>query len=202
MQLKQYKIVVAALSIIIIGYNIACDFYVGSRFLDDPRTNVLSWAKKNIPQNSSIERDHYTPSLLENSGKNLKETITPHVSGRERIFAQIFPNNAFIVGSEADRKSEDQQVAFYSLQELMKRKPDYIAVNSLYYNRFIEPGLKRDLYPTITNYFQQLLAEQYLYKIVFDEESKHAPKWVYPHEIDFLYNRVTIFARKDFVPAK
>ena len=84
----------------------------------------------------------------------------------------------------------------------MKRKPDYIVVNSLYYNRFIEPGLKRDLYPTITNYFQQLLAEQYLYKIVFDEESKHAPKWVYPHEIDFLYNRVTIFARKDFVPAK
>jgi hypothetical protein len=198
MQIKQYKIVALAACIIIIGYNLVCDFYVGSRFLNDPRTNVVSWSKENIPQNSSIERDHYTPSFLENSGKNLKETITPHVSGRERIFAQIFHNDPFVVGSEADRKSEDQQVASYSLQELIKREPDFIAINSLYYNRFIEPGLKRDFYPTMNNYFQQLLAGQYPYKIVFDEESKHAPKWVYPHEIDFLYNRVTILARKDF----
>jgi hypothetical protein len=79
----------------------------------------------------------------------------------------------------------------------MKRKPDFIAMNSLYYNRFIEPGLKRDLYLTMTNYFEQLLAEQYAYKIVFDEESKHAPFWVYPHEIDFLHNRVTVLARVD-----
>jgi hypothetical protein len=132
--------------------------------------------------------------LDEASGKNLKETLTPHVSGRERIFAQIFPNNPFIVGSEADRRSEDQQVAFYSLHELLKRKPDFIALNSLYYERFMDTGLKRDLYPTMTNYFQKLLSEQYPYKIVFDKESKHAPKWVYPQEIDFLYNRVTILA--------
>jgi hypothetical protein len=79
----------------------------------------------------------------------------------------------------------------------MKRKPDFVAFNSLYYNRFTEPGLKQDLYPTMNNYFKQLLAEQYPYKIVYNEESKHAPGWVYPHEIDFLYNRVTILARKD-----
>jgi hypothetical protein len=198
-QIKQNKIIVSALALTIIGYNIVCDFYVGSRFLDDPRTHVVSWAKENIPENSSIEADQYTPSLAGASGKNLKETTTPNVSGREKIFAQIFNNDPFIVGSEDDRKREEQQIAFYSLKELMKRKPDFVAFNSLYYNRFTEPGLKQDLYPTMNNYFQQLLAEKYPYKIVFDEESKHAPRWVYPREIDFLYNRVTIFARKDIV---
>ena len=197
MQLKQHKIIVTAIATIVLGYNIACDFYVGNRFLNEPRTNVLAWAKKNIPENSSIERDSYTPSLWQASGKNLKEAVTPHVSGRERIFEQIFPNNPFIVGSEDDRKSEDQQVNSYTLPELMKRKPDFIAMNSLYYDRFIEPGLKRDLYPTMTNYFQELLAQQYPYKIVFDEESKDAPSWAYPHEIDFLHNRVTVLARKN-----
>jgi hypothetical protein len=48
------------------------------------------------------------------------------------------------------------------------------------------------------DYFQKLLGGQYPYKIVFDQESKHAPQWVYPHDIDFLYNRVTILRREDF----
>jgi hypothetical protein len=143
-QIKQNKIVVTALAFMIIGYNITCDFYVGSRFLDDPRTHVVSWAKDNIPENSSLETDQYTPSLAGASGKNLKEITTPNVSGRERIFAQIFNNDPFIVGSEDDRKREEQQVAWYSLQELMKRKPDFVGFNSLYYNRFTEPGLMKN----------------------------------------------------------
>jgi 4-amino-4-deoxy-L-arabinose transferase-like glycosyltransferase len=40
-QIKQYKIIVTAFLFIIIGYNVLCDFYVGSRFLDDPRTHVV-----------------------------------------------------------------------------------------------------------------------------------------------------------------
>ena len=84
----------------------------------------------------------------------------------------------------------------------MQRRPDFIALNSLYYDRFTEPGLKQDLYPTMKDYFQRLLGGQYPYKIVFDEESIHAPTWVYPYEIDFLYNRVTILAREDVVSGK
>ena len=197
-QIKVNKILVSALAFIIIGYNIACDFYVGSRFLTDPRTHLLSWAKKNIPENSFVEIDPYTPSLTDSERKNLKETATPNVSGRERIFARAFNNDPFIVGTE-DLKKEEERVAWYSLPQLLKRKPEFMGLNSLYYDRFTEPGLKQDLYPTMKDYFQKLLSEQYPYKIVFDEESKHAPTWVYPREIDFLYNRVTILAKENFV---
>jgi hypothetical protein len=197
-QIKANKILVSALALIIIGYNIACDFYVGSRFLHDPRTHLLSWAKKNIPENSFVEIDPYTPSLTDSERKNLKETATPNVSGRERIFARAFNNDPFIVGTE-DLKKEEERVAWYSLPQLLKRKPEFMGLNSLYYDRFIEPGLKQDLYPTMKDYFQKLLSEQYPYKIVFEEESKHAPTWVYPREIDFLYNRVTILAKENFV---
>jgi len=160
------------------------------------RTHFLSWAKRNIPKNSSTEIDLYTPSLVDSARKNLKETVAPNVSGRERIFAKVFNNDSFIVGTEEDRKKEELRVAWYSLQELMQRRPEFVVLNSLYYNRFTKPGLKQELYPTMKDYFQKLLAEQYPYKIVFDEESKHAPGWVYPKEIDFLHNRVIILARK------
>jgi hypothetical protein len=195
-QIKLKKTFVAVVAFIIIGYNIICDVNTGNRFLNDPRTHAMLWAKTNIPKNSSLEIDPYTPSLIDGEGENLKETFTPNVSGRERIFAKVFNNDPFIVGSEDARKKEEQQVDWYSLQRLEERRPDFIAVNSLYYERFTKPGLKQDLYPTMKNYFQQLIGERYPYEIVFDEESKHAPFWAYPTEIDFLYNRVTILARK------
>ncbi len=73
----------------------------------------------------------------------------------------------------------------------MTRKPEYIAVNSLYYDRFID-GPSGGHYPVIKQFFEDLLDEKYPYKIVFDEETKKYFPWLYPREIDFLRNRMTI----------
>ena len=201
-QIKQHKTAISVLLTIIITYNVVCNYYVGKRFLEDPRTIVRSWVKEHIPENSSIESDIYTPWWSDIPGVKLKETITPNVNGRERLFARIFKNNLFIVGSEADREKEEQLIKWYSLEELVKRNPDFIAINSLYYQRFIEPGEKHILYPSMNQYFQDLLHEKLPYKIVFDLESKRPPAWVYPQDIDFLHNRVTILVRKNFMPLK
>ena len=80
----------------------------------------------------------------------------------------------------------------------MTRKPDYISIDSLYYKRFFQERNK-ELYPEIEHFFTALLNEQYPYKIIFDQESKVPPAWIYPQRIDFLHNRIIIFARKDLI---
>jgi hypothetical protein len=87
-------------------------------------------------------------------------------------------------------------IRWYSLEELTIRKPDFIAIDSLYYQRFIEPGLRRELYPSMAEFYQALLDGQYPYEMVFDKESKTIPVWIYPREIDFTHNRITIFAKR------
>ncbi len=193
---KQFKKVFLIVAFLLIVYNIVCSFYVGRRFLNDPRSGLHSWIEKNIPTNSNIERDLYTPSFVDLKQKNIKETAAPNVSGRERIFASIFKNDSFILGPENDREKQEEQVKWYSQKNLLNRNPDFIGLNSLYYTRFTIPGIKQNLYPTMNEYFQDLLTEKYSYKIIFDMESKLSPWWVYPRQIDFLHNRMTILAKK------
>ena len=88
-------------------------------------------------------------------------------------------------------------IAWFSEAELMARKPDYVVVNSLYYQRFIHPGIRRDLYPSMNKYFSYLLSEKFDNHIVFDQESQNVPAWVYPGDIDFTHNRVTILVKNE-----
>jgi hypothetical protein len=122
------------------------------------------------------------------------ETVMPFVTGRERLFEILFPNNEFINGTEEDQKKAQEDVAWFTKSELDKRHPDYVVIDSLYYERFMDSGIRRDLYPSMYEYFDSLLQAKYAYHIVFDQESHHVPGWVYPKDIDFTHNRVTIFA--------
>jgi hypothetical protein len=195
--LRQQKAILPIVLLGILGYNLICCFYVGKRFLDDPRIPAETWVQENVPPNSSIESDIYSPGWNNIPGVQVRETTMPFVSGRERLFERLFKGNPFVVGSEDDRRKAEQAVKWYSLAELMKRNPDFLAVNSLYYRRFIEQGIIRELYPSMAEFFQDLFDEQYSYKIAFDKESKTIPAWIYPRDIDFLHNRATIFARKN-----
>ena len=196
-KIKFNKIAVSVILIGLISYNTICSFYVGKRFLEDPRTVAKVWVKQNIPDKSSIESDSYSPSWNKIKGGKLQETFSPFVDGRERLFAKLFPGNAFIAGTQEDSKKTDELVDWYSLKKLLKRNPDFLTIDSLYYKRFIEPGIRRELYPSMNKYFQDLLQGKYPYKIAFDRESKLPSIWVYPQEIDFLHNRITILARKE-----
>ena len=70
-------------------------------------------------------------------------------------------------------------------------------MNSLYYQRFTQPGIRRDLYPSMYQFFDSLLNEEFSYQIVFDHESKNVPAWVYPKDMDFTHNRVIILASSE-----
>lgn len=196
-KLRQYKPAIPSLLLVLLSYNALCSFYVGKRFLDDPRIVAVNWGKHSFEKNRSIEADIYAPSWKEYSDLQIQETVTPFVTGRERLFEYLFPGNTFINGPIKNRIKTDKMINWYSLKELSQRNPDYIVADSLYYQRFVDPGIRSDLYPSMRTYFNNLLSEQYSYHIMFDQESHVVPAWVYPRNIDFLYNRITILARND-----
>ena len=196
-KLQSHKAILGFLLVALLGYNLICSVYVGRRFLDDPRLQAETWVRENMLTGSTVEKDIYSPSWMYVPEVQAKVTLMPFVTGRERLFEVLFPGNQFINGTEEDRLRAEQKIAWFSEEELMKRSPDYIVIDSLYYERFIEPGIRRDLYPSMREYFDSLLSEKFPYRIVFDQESQHVPDWVYPKEIDFTHNRVTILASNE-----
>jgi hypothetical protein len=117
------------------------------------------------------------------------------VTGRERLFRKLFPGNGFINGSRADQAAADAAVQWYTPPALRVRRPDFIVTNSNYFNRFLEPGLRRDLYPSMRQYFDDLLAGRLGYEIAYDVSTPTAAAWTYPRRIDFLQNRLVVLRR-------
>ncbi|MBE8989051.1 ArnT family glycosyltransferase [Nostoc sp. LEGE 12450] len=195
-QLKPNRILVLSLLIILLGYNTVSSFYVGKRFLEDPRMLAQIWVKKNIPEFSSIESTSYTPNWNALPQVKLKNQRFPKISGRKKIFEDIFKDNLFILRSIQRHESKVDNLNWYTLEALLKRNPEYIAINSLYYQRFLIKNSIVSLYPKINDFFYNLIKENYPYKIIFDRESDKPPSLIYPQNIDFLNNRMIIFARK------
>jgi peroxiredoxin len=179
----------------VVAYNLVCAAWVGRRFQDDPRLAVAAWIDAHVPPGSSIEADMFSPDGAERP--ELRPTTMPFVTGRERLFAEVFPGNRFVLGSEEVQRKHEAQVDWFSAAELRRRDPDFLVVSSLYYERFLEPGRRRDLYPSIHAYFEDLLAEHTPYRIVLDRHSSAVPWWIYPRAIDFLDGRSTVLAKAD-----
>lgn len=193
---------IAGLLVVILSYNLLCSFYVGKRFAADPRTIAQQWVKTNIEQGSFMESSAYSPQFNKIPGVTLTEQRMPDISGRKKLFSRLFKDNPWIMARiqwsthipwEKEDIEEDTQ--WYTLEKLIERKPDYIAINSRYYKRFI--GSFKNDYPSLSNFFSDLLEENYPYQIVFDKESPPVPGWIYPKNIDFLQNRMVIFANND-----
>jgi hypothetical protein len=196
-KLQPHKVTLGLLLVTLVGYNLVCSLYVGRRFVGDPRLQAEFWVKENMPVGSTVEKDIYSPTWMYMPEIQVQITVMPFVTGRERLFELQFPNNEFINGTEEDRLIAEENIAWFSEAELTARRPDYVVVNSLYYQRFTQPGIRRDLYPSMYEYFSSLLSENFAYHIVFDQESQRVPAWVYPKEIDFTHNRVTILVSNE-----
>ena len=189
------RVAITTVVAVVAAYNVVCSAWVGRRFLDDPRIAAHAWVETHIPAGTPIESDIYSPLWNGIGGAPLPQTSMPFVTGRERLFAQMFPDDPFVAGSEETRRAADVMVAWYSPAALAERAPQLIAIDSLYYDRFLQPGMRSGLYPSMRDYFRSLLEGRQPYAIVFDSTSPPVPWWVYPRDIDFLHNRVTILER-------
>jgi len=191
--LDRFRPVAVTLAALLLAYNVACSVEVGDRFQSDARVKGADWLPTGIPPRARVEVDVYSSGL----GPQYAccETSMPFVTGRERLFRALFPGNEFINGSPADQVAADASVQWFTPAALRARQPDFIVTNSNYFDRFLEPGLRRELYPSMREYFDDLLLGRLGYEIAHDVRTPAAAAWTYPRKIDFLQNRLVVLRR-------
>ncbi len=181
--------VALTLAVPLIGYGLICSAYVGIRFLDDPRLEAQEWLVGRVPDGAVVESTFYSPrwALLDDFGA--QDIRMPFIRGRVRLMEKALAPFGLTV-----RESDD--VSWFRPSALEFRKPDYVALNSLYYKRFANRRT-RAAYPEVNAFFVALLEESMPYRIVFDRSTPRYPWWLYPRAIDFLKNRMVILERME-----
>jgi hypothetical protein len=190
-------VVVAAVGGILI-YNVICGALVGTRFLNDPRMAALSWMADNLPAGSSVEFSAHAPRPELVGQGTLVPVRLPFVSGRRRMFEVLLADEPWMWRG-LDR-IELADTSAYTPEALAARRPDFIAINSLYFERFLS-GIAGQYYPEIKIYFQTLLRGDRGYMILFDCRTPAMQDWIYPSDIDFLDNRMVILGRSEALSA-
>jgi hypothetical protein len=170
----------------VLVYNCICSFYVGVRFNDDPRMAAQTWVRTHIANGASIESTQSCSNWNRLPGVRLDMRPAPNSNARGALFAKLFGGNAWVTNSLEEREGHVNEADF-TPAALQARNPEYVAVDSAVYD-YLAPG-------PVQAYFMDLLAERYPYRVVFDLASPAIPGWIYPREIDFLRNRITILQR-------
>jgi 4-amino-4-deoxy-L-arabinose transferase-like glycosyltransferase len=189
---RQQRLAIIAASLLV-AYNAYASFWVGKRFADDPRMSALEWIKANAPLGSTIESSQYTPYWEQHRHIQVDDIRMPTFSGRARVLANVFKSNDVMMRSVAKAES-DESMEWYSAESLARRHPQFVALDSKYFGRFLE-GNAANEYPQTRSYITDLLAGRLGYHIVFDETAQGSPSWLYPDDIDFVDNRIVILRR-------
>jgi hypothetical protein len=191
-KIKPYKKAWLPFLIIILMYNFVSSYYVDVRFINDPRMEAQSWVMNTVPNGSSIESSGYTPEWNRLEGVAVQDVRMPFISARRKLFEETLGEDPWVIKNidVVEVESEDL-IAWYSVEALSNRNPDYIAINSLYYNRY----LNNPSYPEIGEFFSLLLDEKTAYYIIFEKSTDPIPKWVYPQIIDTLANTMVVLEK-------
>ena len=181
----------------VIGYNVLCSLYVGWRFTQDPRMAARAWINEHVAEGSTVEYTKHAPRP-DRFIKRFEAVPMARVSGRGILFRDMLGDNPWVADGLA-RFELSEDTAWYTTDALAQRAPDYLWIDSLEYDRFFS-AIEAEHYPEVRRYFEDLLAERSDYAIVFDAVNPDVPSWIYPRQIDFLKNRMTILQRQAASP--
>jgi hypothetical protein len=189
----------AVILVPILTYNVVCSLAVGWRLTLDPRMSARQWIDRHVVAGSSVEFTPNAPNPERFPGKGLDARLFPRMTGRIRMFQDVLADDALVMARLGRYEGTDADVSWYTAADLRTRAPDYIWIDSNDYEHFLSLPV-RQYYPEIATYYQRLLDEEMDYEIAYDGVSIDTPPWLYPREIDFLENRITILQRRAQAP--
>jgi hypothetical protein len=182
-------------SAVVIAYSLIASLWVGRRFAMDPRMAAQSWLSSHAAPGSVIESSPYSPRWNLYPSLNVQDIRMPRLSGRGRLFAQVFADNPDML-EMVRRRSTDGGIGWYEARALASRRPDFIALDSLFYDRFFQPPFHA-LYPEVSTYLRDLLNGELGYDVVFEQSSHEPPMCLYPRRLDIVDNRIVILKRSE-----
>lgn len=180
----------------VIAYNLVCAVYVGQRFCDDARMLAQRWVQQHVSGGRSIESHIFVPEWSRLPGVDLQDVRMPYVSGRWRLFDKVLAADSFARVNLDAYEHDAELIGWYSRAALLARRPDFVAIDRLYYGIFFN-AVFGPLYPELHRFFDDLLHERMPYRVVFHVDQPIPPAWVYPQEIEQLSDSMTILQRDD-----
>jgi hypothetical protein len=187
------RVTVTALAALL-AYNLLASFWVGKRFATDPRMAAQEWLRANVPVHETVESSAYTPRWNKHAGVDVADVRMPSVSGRRRVLSRVFASNQSML-QDVQSREQEADVEWYQPEALTRRGPAFVAVDSMFYDRFFNEQGAGGVYPEVHRYLTDLLANRLGYHIVFDRTAAPSPAWLYPRDMDFVDNRIVILAR-------
>ncbi len=143
----------------LVVYGIVCSVNVGLRFAADPRIDAVKFVAQEVPAGATIESTTYVPDWNRHRGIQVNDVLMPSVSGRRRVFEDVLRDRPEILAMA--RRQETEDLTWYTIPELESRNPEYIAISSIYFDRFLD-GSVADYYPELCIFFVSVESELWL----------------------------------------
>ena len=167
---------------VVLAYNLACGWWVGTMFRDDPRMEALELARKEVGPRDTVEVSRSIPRIQELPGKDLKVFRMPNGIEMSANFSRIFAGDDEI--QEAmERWQTKEGPEWFTPEARRKRDPDWIFWSSI------------DLERIVRNEYEALFKDGSGYRVIFDKTSPKFPWWTYPRYTEFIRNRVTVWKK-------
>lgn len=174
----------------VILYNFLCIYQIDLRFVFDPRMSAFTWSYGNIPDYSKIEKTQYTPDINAAFNRHIVVTFIPYMKERSISFTNLFANDKAML-MQIGQYYPPTDDNWFALDNLYKRNPDYILLNSWQYDDDHRSFIHA------TDYYVKLLHGDTKYRIVFDQTTPPMPTWSYPQSVDFLFSRMVILENSE-----
>jgi hypothetical protein len=165
----------------ILAYNLACCWWTGRLFADDPRNYIPVFAEEKLQTGGIVEWSKSNPKL---EALPVKLQIHQIQTGLERsaMFDKMFADNPEI---HSMVKAKEVQVTpdWFSADSRKARNTDYVVWCTI------------DLEKIVRKHYEALFDESSGYRVIYDAQSPKQPDWVYPKRTEFTRNRTTIWEK-------
>ena len=165
----------------IVCYNIACCWWTGRLFWNDPRNFVPQFAKQKLQNGGIVEWSKSNPKL---EALPVKLQILQIQTGLERsaMFDKMFADDPEM---HAMVKQKEVQITpeWFSVENRKARGTNYIIWSTI------------DLEGIVRKHYDNLFNESSGFRVIYDAESPKQPSWVYPKRTEFTRNRTTIWEK-------
>jgi hypothetical protein len=166
----------------VLCYNLACGWWVGTMFRQDPRMVVIEIARTQVRAQDTVEVSRSIPLIQSLPGKDLKVFKMPNCIEITANFAKIFAGDEQMQRSMV-RWMPKEGPDWFTPQARAERNPDWIFWSSI------------DLESVVQNEYEALFKDGSGYQVVYDATSPEFPWWTYPRYTEFIRNRVAVWKK-------
>lgn len=174
-------LVVPALAVVL-AYNLACGWWMGRLFREDPRMRLIPVVEERIHGKTLVEVSKSIPSISLMPGRDIRTIKMPGAIERGAQFDKMFADNEEMQKLSGKWRSKDGP-EWFTRESRGKRGTEWIIWSS------------NDVEKIVAGEYEALFDPASGFEVVFDGASPERPWWAYPSHPDFVVNRATVWKK-------